>query len=63
MQLILGVDDLDYVLNYKAFKNGNIALIEEEIIRGTAIGLKNQKVVKWIIEVAALSNEQIAVYF
>lgn len=57
----LGVDDLDYVLNYKAFKNGNIALIEEEVLRGTALGLKNQKVVKWIIEVAALSNDQIAV--
>jgi deoxyribose-phosphate aldolase len=55
----LGADDLDYVVNYEAFKKGNTALIEEEIIKGTAIGLKNNKVVKWIIEVAALSNEQI----
>ena len=56
----LGVDDLDYVVNYEAFKRGNTALIEEEIIKGTEIGLKNSKIVKWIIEVAALSNEQIA---
>mgnify|MGYP005992965083 CR=1 FL=1 len=56
----LGVDDLDYVVNYEAYKNGNTNLVEEEIIKGTAIGLQNNKVVKWIIEVAALSNEQIA---
>ena len=56
----LGVDDLDYVINYEAFKNGNTNLVVEEIIKGTAIGLKNNKIVKWIIEVAALTNEQIA---
>ena len=56
----LGVDDLDYVVNYEAYKSGNTTLIEEEIIKGTEVGLKNNKVVKWIIEVAALSNEQIA---
>jgi deoxyribose-phosphate aldolase len=56
----LGVDDLDYVVNYEAFKSGNTTLIEKEIIQGTEVGLKNNKVVKWIIEVAALSNEQIA---
>jgi deoxyribose-phosphate aldolase len=56
----LEVDDLDYVINYEAFKKGNIVLVEEEIIKGTEIGLKNNKIVKWIIEVAALSNEQIA---
>ena len=56
----LGVDDLDYVVNYEAFKKGNINLVKEEIIKGTEIGLKNNKIVKWIIEVAALTNEQIA---
>jgi len=56
----LGVGDLDFVINYKAFKKGNTNLVVEEIIKGTAIGLKNNKIVKWIIEVAALSNEQIA---
>lgn len=56
----LGIDELDFVVNYKAFKKGNTSLIKEEIIAGTTLGLKNNKVVKWIIEVAALSNEQIA---
>lgn len=56
----LGVDDLDFVVNYKAFKEGEIDLIKEEITKGTNIGLQNNKVVKWIIEVAALSNTEIA---
>lgn len=56
----LGVDDLDYVLNYQAFINEEIDLVKEEIIKGTEIGLKHGKIVKWIIEVAALSSEQIA---
>tara|TARA_R110002072_G_scaffold69815_2_gene169285 strand:+ start:6324 stop:7067 length:744 start_codon:yes stop_codon:yes gene_type:complete len=56
----LGVDDLDYVVNYEAFKKGDIVLIREETFKGTELGLKNNKIVKWIIEVAALSNEQIA---
>lgn len=56
----LGVDELDFVVNYEAFKNSETALVEQEILKGTQIGLKNNKVVKWIIEVAALSNEQIA---
>ena len=56
----LGADELDYVINYEAFTNGKEALIEEEIIKGTKLGLKHHKIVKWIIEVAALSNEQIA---
>jgi len=56
----LGVDDIDFVVNYEAFKNDETTLVEEEIIKGTEIGLRNKKVVKWIIEVAALSNKQIA---
>jgi deoxyribose-phosphate aldolase len=55
-----GADELDYVCNYKAFKAGNIALVEEEILKGTQLGLDNNKVVKWIIEVAALNDLQIA---
>ncbi|MFN0728299.1 deoxyribose-phosphate aldolase [Polaribacter gochangensis] len=57
----LGVDDLDFVVNYEAFKKGETSLIKEEILKGTALGLKNNKTVKWIIEVAALNNEEIAV--
>lgn len=56
----LGVDDLDYVVNYEAFKKGDLNLIEEEITQGTKIGLDNGKIVKWIIEVAALTNDEIA---
>ena len=56
----LGVDDLDYVVNYTAFKNGEIDVVKEEILKGTKIGLDNNKIVKWIIEVAALTNEEIA---
>jgi len=56
----LGVDELDFVVNYEAFKNGHLTLVEQEVLKGTQIGLKNNKVVKWIIEVAALSNEEIA---
>ena len=56
----LGADDLDFVVNYKAFKEGKVDLIKEEVLKGTNIGLQNNKVVKWIIEVAALSNTEIA---
>lgn len=56
----LGVDDLDYVINYEAFKKGDLNLIKEEITKGTKIGLDNGKIVKWIIEVAALTNDEIA---
>ncbi len=54
-----GVDDLDYVCNYQAFKNGDIALVKKEILEGTKLGLAHHKIVKWIIEVAALSNDEI----
>jgi deoxyribose-phosphate aldolase len=50
---------LDFVCNYEAFKNGEIALVKEEILKGTQLGLAHKKVVKWIIEVAALNNGQI----
>lgn len=53
------VDDLDFVVNYSAFKQGNIDLIKNEILKGTKIGLENNKIVKWIIEIAALNDDQI----
>lgn len=55
-----GADDLDFVCNYNAFKSGDIALVKEEILKGTKLGLKHNKTVKWIIEVAALNDLQIA---
>ncbi len=54
-----GADDLDFVCNYKEFKKGNLELIKQEILECTALGLENKKIVKWIIEVAALNNHQI----
>jgi deoxyribose-phosphate aldolase len=54
-----GADDLDFVCNYEAFKKGEIALVKQEIIYGTQIGLAHNKTVKWIIEVAALSDKEI----
>ncbi len=54
-----GADDLDFVCNYEAFKKGNIDLVKNEILEGTKLGLSHHKIVKWIIEVAALSGDQI----
>ncbi|MEC4047857.1 deoxyribose-phosphate aldolase [Flavobacterium sp. SUN046] len=57
--IVDGVDDLDFVCNYQAFKNGTIDLVKKEILEGTKLGLEHHKIVKWIIEVAALSDDQI----
>ena len=54
-----GADDLDFVCNYEAFKEGKVDLVKEEILQCTQLGLANNKVVKWIIEVAALTDKQI----
>ncbi len=54
-----GADDLDFVCNYEAFKRGEIDYVRNEIIQGTQLGLSHHKVVKWIIEVAALNETQI----
>ena len=54
-----GADELDYVCNYNAFKNGDINLVKKEIIEGTKLAFQNHKIAKWIIEVAALTDDQI----
>ena len=54
-----GADDLDFVINYTAFKNGDFALVKQEILECTKLGTDNNKVVKWIIETAALSTDEI----
>jgi deoxyribose-phosphate aldolase len=54
-----GVDELDFVCNYQAFKNNEIDLVKKEILQGTQLGLQHNKTVKWIIEVAALNETQI----
>lgn len=54
-----GADDLDFVCNYEAFKNGEMDLVKNEILECTKLGLNHHKIVKWIIEVAALNDTQI----
>tara|TARA_R110001583_G_scaffold60098_1_gene178809 strand:+ start:1060 stop:1857 length:798 start_codon:yes stop_codon:yes gene_type:complete len=55
-----GVDELDYVVNYKAFQKGDLDTIWKEVSEGTLIGIDEGKSVKWIIESAALTSEEIA---
>ena len=55
-----GVDELDFVVDYKAFKNGDLDKVKKEVSEGTAIGADKGKSVKWIIESAALTSEEIA---
>lgn len=54
-----GADDLDFVCNYEAFKNGEVDLVKQEVLFCTQLGLEHHKIVKWIIEVAALNSQQI----
>jgi len=53
------VDELDYVVNYIAFKEEKINLVKAEVFKGTKLALDNHKVAKWIIEIAALTTEEI----
>lgn len=57
----LGADELDFVVNYDAFKRGEIDLVKKEVTKGIELSLANNKVVKWIIEVAALTSKEIIV--
>ncbi len=54
-----GADELDYVCNYKAFKEGQIDLLKNEVLQGTQMALAHGKKAKWIIEVAALTDAEI----
>ena len=55
-----GVDELDFVVDYKAFLGGNLDKVMKEVSEGTAIGIGEGKTVKWIIESGALSPKEIA---
>ncbi len=55
-----GADELDFVVNHRAYRQGETDLVKKEIFEGSLLGLRNGKVVKWIIEAAALTDEQIA---
>ena len=54
-----GADELDFVVNFEAFKSDDIELVKEEVFLGTQLGLQQHKTVKWIIEIAALNGAQI----
>ena len=54
-----GADELDFVVNFEAFKKGEIDKVKEEVETCTTVTLREGKVVKWIIETAALTDEQI----
>lgn len=54
-----GADELDFVLDYQAFKAGEVTAVKEQVLECTRLGLSNNKIVKWIIEVAALDSHQI----
>ncbi|MCJ8152177.1 deoxyribose-phosphate aldolase [Chryseobacterium sp. SSA4.19] len=53
-------DELDFVINYSAYLQGDLHIVQEEFIKCTQLCLGHHKVAKWIIEIAALTDEQIA---
>lgn len=55
-----GADELDFVVNYEAYKSEGEQPVKEEVTACSKLCLSNGKICKWIIEAAALSNEQIA---
>lgn len=55
-----GADELDFVINYSAYLKGDLDLIKDEFLRCTKLCINHHKVAKWIIEIAALTDEQIA---
>lgn len=54
-----GADELDFVLDYELFKKGATDYLKNQIYECTKLGLEHNKIVKWIIEVAALNDSQI----
>ena len=55
-----GADELDFVINYNAFKSGNTHGVAQEVKACNELVLSQGKVIKWIIEAAALNDKEIA---
>ncbi|MFY1046849.1 deoxyribose-phosphate aldolase [Chryseobacterium sp. GP-SGM7] len=55
-----GADELDFVINYQSYLKGDLSVIKDEFLKCTELCVQHHKVVKWIIEIAALTDEQIA---
>lgn len=58
--IVDGADELDFVVNYDAYRFGDVDLVREEILECSRICLVNHRAVKWIIESAALNAAEIA---
>lgn len=54
-----GADELDFVVDYKAYKRGEDDKVKEAVYQGTKCCLDAGKICKWIVETAALTEEQI----
>ena len=54
-----GADDLDFVVDYEAFNRGEYDKIKKQVLECTKLGLLHNKIVKWIIEIAALDDHEI----
>ena len=57
--LSLGADELDCVVDYNAFKRGELKKFSQDIRVITDFAKYNNTVIKWIIETDALSRSQI----
>ena len=57
--LKLGADELDYVADYHAFKNGDIDKFTRDISSGVDLAKQTDTTIKWIIETGALSSSEI----
>lgn len=55
-----GADELDFVINYNAYLQGDLNFVKDEFIKCTQLCINNHKIAKWIIEIAALNDDQIA---
>lgn len=55
-----GADELDFVINYNAYLKGELNLVKEEFVKCTQLCMQHHKIAKWIIEIAALNDDQIA---
>lgn len=55
-----GADELDFVINFEVYKAGAIDYVRDEFLNCTKAALDEGKTLKWIIEIAALSDPQIA---
>ena len=55
-----GADELDFVINYSEYLKGNLDNVKKEFLTCTELCVQNHKVAKWIIEIAALTDQQIA---